>query len=353
MCTAITYKPKDSYFGRNLDLEYSYKVTVTVTPRNYELLFRKVGMLENHYAMIGMAYVVEDYPLYYDAVNEKGLAMAGLNFPGNAYYNEEVQGMDNITPFEFIPWILGQCKTVAEARGLLKHINLVNISFSEELPLSPLHWMIADKEASIVVESVRDGLKIYENPVGVLTNNPTFEYHLHNLSNYLNLSSKQPDNCFGGQIELHRYSRGMGAIGLPGDWSSASRFVRAAFVKMHSLPMHVESEDRHKKLDSEISDTVSGVTEQACVNQFFHILDTVAPPNGCVEVGSGKWQYTIYSCCCNQEKGIYYYTTYENREVIGVDMYQEDLSGVKLISYALKPCGAFYIQNKKQTQDIS
>jgi len=346
MCTAITYKPKDSYFGRNLDLEHSYQETVTITPRNYELVFREVGVLEKHHAMIGIAYVVEDYPLYYDAVNEKGLAMAGLNFPGNACYNDIVQGMDNITPFEFIPWILGQCETVAEVRGLLNHINLINVSFSDELPVSPLHWMIADKEYAIVVEPVKDGLKVHDNPVGVLTNNPVFEYHLQNLSNYLHLSAKQPDKYFGSQIELHQCSRGVGAVGLPGDWSSASRFVRAAFVKMYSFPKHRAHTDKKQELVFEGS-------EQDCVNQFFHILGSVAHPKGCVEVELEKYQYTIYSCCCNQDKGIYYYTTYENREVTGIDMYQEDLSGVKLICYNLRSCGTIYIQNKQQIQDIS
>ena len=116
MCTAITYQTKDNYFGRNLDLDYVYQETVTITPRRYPLRFRQMGTLDRHYAMIGMAYVLGDYPLYYDATNEAGLSMAGLNFPGNAVYRQEEPGRDNVTPFEFIPWVLGRCATVAEAR---------------------------------------------------------------------------------------------------------------------------------------------------------------------------------------------------------------------------------------------
>ena len=176
MCTAITYSTKDHYFGRNLDLEYSYHEEVVVAPRNFPLLFRKCGSICSHYALIGMAFVVDDYPLYYDATNEKGLSMAGLNFPGNAHYFEERDGAVNIAPFEFVPWILGQCASVEEARQLLSRVNLININFSQVLPLSPLHWMIADQKEAIVVESVKDGLKVYDNPVGVMTNNPTFTY---------------------------------------------------------------------------------------------------------------------------------------------------------------------------------
>ena len=166
MCTAASYKTKDHYFGRNLDYEFSYNETVTVTPRNYPFHFRRMGDMPSHYAMIGMAFIQQDYPLYYDATNEKGLSMAGLNFPGNADYKPEAAGKDNVSPFEFIPWILGQCATVAQAREKLARLNLWNENFSEQLPLSPLHWMISDKDESIVVEQVKDGLKVYDDPVG-------------------------------------------------------------------------------------------------------------------------------------------------------------------------------------------
>ena len=119
MCTAITYHTRDHYFGRTLDLEYNYQEQVTVTSRNYEFRFRRKGGTERHYAIIGMATVVDGYPLYYEAANECGLAMAGLNFPGNAYYAPVAEGKDNIAPFEFIPWILAQCKSLGEARELL------------------------------------------------------------------------------------------------------------------------------------------------------------------------------------------------------------------------------------------
>lgn len=174
MCTAATYKTTDFYFGRTLDYEFSYGDEVAVLPRNYALTFRHMGVLKAHYAIIGMAYVVGDYPLYYDGINEKGLGMAGLNFVGNAVYQKIEEGRENIAQFEFIPWILAQCASVCEAREKLEKMNLVGTQFSEQLPAAQLHWMIADKKECIVVECMADGLHIYDNPAGVLTNNPPF-----------------------------------------------------------------------------------------------------------------------------------------------------------------------------------
>ncbi len=313
MCTAITFKTKDHYFGRNMDLEYTYQEAVTVTPRRFPFHFRRTKSLTEHYGLLGMATIAEGYPLYYDATNEAGLSMAGLNFPGNAVYYSLRSGADNIAPFELIPWILGQCATVREATVLLSRLNLANIPFSQEYPLSPLHWILADRTCAITIEPMSDGLNIHENPVGVLTNNPPFDYHICNLKNYLNLTREAPINRFASELELTPFSRGMGAIGLPGDLSSPSRFVRAAFTKFNSVCKH---------------------TESASISQFFHILGSVAQQNGCVRVGDG-FERTVYSSCCNVDKGIYYYTTYENSQITGVNMHKEELDGDQLISYPL------------------
>ena len=328
MCTAITYKTKNHYFGRNLDYEFSYNETVTITPRNKELKFRHVDALKKHYAMIGMSYVVDNYPLYYDATNEKGLSMAGLNFVGNASYNKLCgnidKNVDNIATFEFIPWILGQCENIMDVKELLNKINLTDESFNENLPASQLHWIIADKDSAITVESVKDGIKIYDNEIGVLTNNPPFDYQIFNLNNYMSLSTEAPQNHFSDRLNLKEYSRGMGAIGLPGDLSSASRFVRAAFTKLNSF---------------------SGDSESESISQFFHILLSVAQQRGCVHMGNGKYEITIYSSCCNTDKGIYYYITYENSQITAVDMYNENLDSDKLVSYPLVKNQQIKIQN--------
>ncbi len=312
MCTAATYKTKDFYFGRTLDYDFSYGDEVTIMPRNYSFTFLEMGTWNSHYAMIGMAHVSKGYPLYYDAVNEKGVGMAGLNFVGNAVYRRRENGKDNIAQFEFIPWILFQCATVKEARKLLSQINITNIPFSSELPLAQLHWILSDKEECIVVESVEAGLKIYDNPVGVLTNNPPFDMQMAALRNYMALSVKPPKNTFAPGLTLETYSRGMGAIGLPGDLSSQSRFVRAAFTKMNSR---------------------SGKNEKESVSQFFHILNSVDQQRGCCELEGGECEYTIYTSCCNVDKGIYYYTSYDNHQITSVDMNRENLNSDRLIRY--------------------
>ena len=324
MCTAATYKTKDFYFGRTLDYEFSYGDEIIITPRNFEFNFRMGKKMEKHYAIIGMAHVAGDYPLYYDAINEKGLGIAGLNFVGNAYYNDCADGKDNIAQFELIPWILCQCETVKEVRELLKNINITNEPFSEKFPLAQLHWIIADKNEAIIVESIKDGLKVYDNPVGVLTNNPPFDKQMFELNKYMNLSSKSPQNNFSNKLNMEYYSRGMGGIGLPGDLSSQSRFVRVSFVKMNS---------------------VSGDDEKSSVSQFFHILNSVDQQRGCCDVGDGKYEITIYTSCCNASKGIYYYITYNNHQITGVNMFKENLDGDKIIKYPVIEDGLVRWQN--------
>ena len=262
MCTAATYKTKDFYFGRTLDYEFSYGDQIVITPRNYSFHFRHVGDMKNHYAIIGMAHVA---------------------------------------------------------------INIVNTPFSEQLPLAQLHWIIADENESITVESMSDGLHIYDNPVGVLTNNPPFPQQMFQLNNYMYLSPKQPKNTFGGNLALDAYSRGMGSLGLPGDLSSSSRFVRVAFTKVNAI---------------------SGESEEESVSQFFHILGSVDQQRGCCEVTDGKYEITLYTSCCNVIKGIYYYNTYENHQISAVDMHAEDLESNKLICYPVIQGERINYQNK-------
>ena len=324
MCTAATYRTKDFYFGRTLDYEFSYGDEVTITPRSYPFHFRYLPSLEHHYAMIGVAHVAENYPLYYDAVNEKGLGIAGLNFVGNAAYRKSRDGADNVAQFELIPWLLGQCATVAEARALLARMELVDTPFAPQYPLAQLHWLIADQDEAITLESTADGLHIYDNPVGVLTNNPPFPQQLFALNNFRHLSPKNPENTFAPGLDLTAYSRGMGGLGLPGDLSSQSRFVRAAFVKMNAT---------------------SADSEPESVSQFFHILNSVDQQRGCCEVADGKYEITIYTSCCNATRGIYYYTTYDNHQISAVDMHRENLDSADLIRYPMRDKEQIFFQN--------
>ncbi len=304
MCTALKH---GHFFGRNLDYESSYGEQVTITPRhfNYQFRFTKV---KAKYALIGMAHIYENYPLYYDAMNEKGLSIAGLNFVGNTKFYEMDLNKENVAPFEFIPWLLCQCQDLKEVKEKLQQINLVNEAFNAYFPIASLHYMVSDHDGSIVIECMEDGMHIHENPTHVLSNNPPFPYQQFNLNNYMHLSSKQPENHFD-SIDLAPYSRGMGAIGLPGDASSMSRFVRASFLASQS----------------KIHDS----------NQFFHLLHAVEQVKGICEVKENTYEYTIYTSCCDQKEMIYYYTTYNNHQINAVHLFHENLDENKLIAYPL------------------
>lgn len=314
MCTALSYTTDAHYFGRTLDVERDYGQQIIITPRGFQFSFGSGISPCRHFAMIGMAVQSSGVPLYFDAVNEKGLAMAGLSFPEYAYYHPSAQGRDNIASFEFIPWILTQCESVSQARSLLSRINICDSDFSESMPSQPLHWIISDQNESVTVESVREGLRIYKNPVGVLTNSPAFDMQLFNLNNYMALTRYPAQNRFSEKLLLHTYSRGMGALGLPGDLSSMSRFVRAAFTRENSI---------------------AGTGESGSVSQFFHILGSVRQQRGCTVLSDGSCEITAYTSCCNTSRGIYYYTTYENSSISCVDMHREQLDSHRLICYTL------------------
>jgi choloylglycine hydrolase len=304
MCTAIHW---NGFFGRTLDLEASLREQIVVTPRNFPLPFRRLGRMNSHYAMIGVAHVEDGYPLYYDAVNEKGLAMAGLNFPGNACYHDARPDRDNTAPFELIPWILGQCASVDEAKRMLKQVRVVDEIFSATLPQTPLHWMIADRELSVVAEPMEDGLRVYENPVGVMTNSPPFPRQANEAEEFARLTPVEPEPD---ESDREAVSRGRGALGLPGDWSSSSRFVRAGFVRKCAVHGGVE--------------------------QFFRMFDAVAVPEGCIALRDGGQVRTVYTSACDLERGLYYYTTYESHRIRCVSLCREHLDGTVLACYPLR-----------------
>ena len=323
MCTSISLLTKDHYFGRTLDLEYSYDEKVVITPRKYPLEFRFQKPVNQHFAIIGMATVVDRYPLYYEATNEKGLSMAALNFPDKTDYKDFDHQKNNICPFELIPWVLSKCESVEESKELLYSTNIISADFNDDFKSTPLHFMISDRDSSITVECVDDGLKIYYNPVSVLTNNPDFPTQIFNLNNYMSLTREEPETRFAEGFDFNKYSKGMGALGLPGDNSSMSRFVRAVFTRLNS---------------------VCGKSENESISQFFHILDTVSQTRGTVRAGDG-FVTTIYASCCNTDKGIYYYKTYENSQISAINMQNENLDTNELIIYNLQCEQQIYYQN--------
>lgn len=324
MCTAISYLANNHYFGRNLDVLSVYEESVTITPRHYPFLFRNGQKTGNHYAFIGMAHTEDDYPLYYDATNEKGLSIAALSFPSEAKYHEKSTDLIDLAPWELIPFILCQCETAAQAKKLLSKANIMSEKFREDIPLTPLHFLIADEKESFVAEPTENGLLLAENPVGVLTNSPPFDFQMQYLNLFMGLSNNPVENRFSKEIPFKKFSRGMGALGLPGDLSSPSRFVRAVFTKVHALKGKDEAHD---------------------IRQFFHILGSVEQQMGCVQLGD-QFEFTAYSSCCDTRKGIYYYKTYDNFSIVGINMHKEDPDGEKIINYPVIREGGFAVLNQ-------
>ena len=324
MCTALTMTTEDFYMGRTLDHTCSYGEEVTITPRNFPLTFRHGPKLDHHFAFVGMACVMDNFPLYYDGFNEHGLAIAGLSFVDSARYLPPAPDRNNVASFEILPRLLGQCRSVAEARVLLENLRVTDTAFNRQFPPSPLHWLLADRQEAIVIEPMADGLHLYENPVGVLTNEPPFPEQLRRVSDGMTFSALPPENKLAPRLKLPVYSYGLGAMGLPGDLSSPSRFLQAVFARENSL---------------------CGTSEAESVSQFFHLLDFISQPRGCTAIAKDVWEWTLYAACFSTRKGVYYYRTYDSHQICAVDLRQENLDGSDLIRYPLRREMSVFPQN--------
>lgn len=321
MCTVVSAKGKHAYVGRTLDLEYSYNECVTVTPRRFPFYFTNGETVREHAAIIGIAAVSEGVPLYFDAMNEHGLCMAGLHFPTHCYFSPPTRREREIAPFELIPRVLTACRTVDEARAWLSHKRLVDRPFSDTMSNTPLHWMVTDGEDSLVVESTREGLLLSDNAVGVLTNSPPFAMQMANLCQYRHLSAT------GGEAylaDLPSYSKGQGAFGLPGDLTSMSRFVRAVFTRQNA------------RFSARVGENVE---------QMFHVMDSVLQVRGCNRTADGE-EMTRYTGVMDVDTGVYYYTTYGNRRITAVDLHRAPIDRDRLCLYPLMTESAVFWQNK-------
>lgn len=329
MCTGLNLVTKDGkhFFGRNLDVLSSFKESVNIVPRDFGWL----NVVDNKtyktkYACIGMGIVVDNHPLLFDAVNEKGLAGGGLNFLSFAKFNDkEVDGKNNISASDFLLWALSNFTNLDELKSALEDLVLVNKGFKEDLPVALLHWMFTDLSGnSIVVEYMEDGIHVYDNPVGVLTNDPIFPWQIMNLNQYITLTAEEPLPKKIGNLNLHTYGHGLGMCGMPGDYSPAARFVKTAFFR---------------NCIEDANDERSGVTA------FFNVLNAVSVLKGCEVDKDGSMNYTVYKSAICQESGTYYYTEYGNRRVNAVCMFNEDLNSKEIVTFELNRQEDILFQN--------
>lgn len=320
MCTAVTYRGKDTFFGRNLDYIKTFGEKIIITPRHFILSFRHQQQIKKHYAIIGVGIIEDNYPLYYDAMNEYGLAVAALQFVNNAFYRKINHRKDNIASFELILWILSQCQNINEAKALLKRINVCHDNFKENMPSSELHWMITDDKESIVLETTEEGTFIMQNRMDVLTNNPPFQEQVAIAKKYQFLS---PYNKI--SLSKDKKTNGTGAIGLPGDYTSSSRFIRATFVKDYL----------QKKSNRTIDEVVL----------FFDILHAAQQPYGCSHDDDGNIMSTLYAICYNLNKGVLYYMAQSNYQITAIDIYHENLDNSQLIEFEMEQRQIIMYQN--------
>ena len=317
MCTGLALETKDGLhlFGRNMDIEYSFNQSIIFIPRNFKCVNKSNKKeLTTKYAVLGMGTIFDDYPTFADGMNEKGLGCAGLNFPVYVSYSkEDIEGKTNIPVYNFLLWVLANFSSVEEVKEALKNANIVDIPISENIPNTTLHWMISDITGkSIVVEQTKEKLNVFDNNIGVLTNSPTFDWHVANLNQYVGLRYNQVPEFKLGDQSLTALGQGTGLVGLPGDFTPASRFVRVAFLR-----------DAMIKNDKDSIDLI----------EFFHILNNVAMVRGSTRTVEEKSDLTQYTSCMCLEKGIYYYNTYENNQINAIDMNKENLDGNEIKTY--------------------
>ena len=300
MCTAISISKYKHYFGRTLDLEYNYNENVIIVPRAYNLKFRYNQSNNNHIAFMGIGIIENNYPLFYDGCNEKGLCIAGLNLPFSTTYSEYKSNKINLCSFELIPFILSNCANCNEVKSILSKCNITNDSFNNYYNNSKLHFMVSDNKTSIVIEIINKNIIIYNNEYGVLTNEPSFIFHLENIKHY-----NQIDNLINDKL------KGSHLLGLPGDNISSSRFVRSSINKKY-----FEFNENN-------------------ISEIFNIFNSVFELNGLSKINDNSFYKTIYISIYNSTDNICYIKTYNCSNIIQINIFDFNLNGINLFNYTI------------------
>ena len=314
-CTGIKLIAKDGFSVHGRTLEFGLKIdsSIVVIPRGYAFKGTTPEGLgleyKSKYGVVG--FIAFDEPAVLDGMNEKGLSVGVFYFPGFAEYakiSKENQ-QKALSPIEFSNWILTQFSNLDEVRAALADIVIAPTivkDWGNEPP--PFHYIIYDKSGnSLVIEPIKGKLISYENPLGVFTNSPTFDWHMTNLRNFINLSpfNAKPLQVEG--IELAPFGQGSGMVGMPGDFTPPSRFVRAAIYSITATPSQNNKE---------------------AVYQAFHILNQFDIPVGVVQAKDKDiihTDYTLITCVRNPQDLKIYFKTFEDQTIRFVDLKKFDL----------------------------
>jgi choloylglycine hydrolase len=308
--------------GRTLEFGVQVETSVVVVPRGYEF----VGTTPQgpglpytaKYAAVGA--IAYDNLAIMDGINEKGLAVGVFYFPGFAGYSKitEENQSKGLSPVEFSHWIVTQFATIEEVKSALSTVVIAPTVNKEwgDTP-APFHYIVYDnKGQSLVIEPINGKLKTYDNPLGVFTNSPTFNWHMTNLRNYINLTpvNAKPINLDG--LTFAPFGQGSGMVGLPGDFTPPSRFVRAAIFSTTAIPSNTANE---------------------AVFQAFHILNQFDIPVGVAREKSNgviHSDYTLVTSVKDPQALKYYFKTYGDQSIKVVDLKKFDLNAksIKRIS---------------------
>ncbi len=305
MCTAINVKTQfgSIFLGRTMDFSYPLDPQLYVVPRGYEWNNQlNTHTIKTNYTFMGIGQDISPVT-FADGVNEMGFAIAVLYFPGYAVYDpidmQERQTI-SVTALEMTKFLLSTCANVHQAAELLKTIRIVGIEDPVTQSVAPLHWIMADKEgACCVIEKTEKGLQVMNNPIGVLANSPDFLWHMTNLRNYMNVTPTQMEAIKWNSFSLMPFGQGAGTFGLPGDYTPPSRFVRAAFIKSHTIYSNNQSE---------------------AVTACFHVMESVSIPKGVVMTKRKTSDYTQYTAFIDLTTSQYFFKTYDNSEIIAVQL---------------------------------
>lgn len=319
-CSSITFVTKDNkhLIGRTYDEFGGSENQVLFLPKDYTV-FLQNGDTEGipaKYSVLGMG-VINTFrfigihtPILTDAMNTNGLMCTVLYYPHFAQYDTNSGAKYQVNPVFFPYFLLAECATVEEVVELLKDVNLTTEKIVEGEDM-PLHFMITDKTGeSVVIEPDAGGITVHRNSMGVLTNSPNYEWHKTNLRNYINITDTPKNPQIINGYEIEELGEGTGGLGIPGDYTPVSRFVRVAFYKHYS-----------PQPENEIQ----------AVTQMFHVFSAVDIPEGAVKVNDTLSEYTLYMSAMCAESLTYYYSSYENRRITAIDLNKiKDETGVKL-----------------------
>ncbi|QYY35624.1 choloylglycine hydrolase family protein [Ruficoccus sp. ZRK36] len=300
MCTSLTYATRDGFhfLARTMDFAFVLEGTPHVHPRRFGWRSQSGEEHRGRYGFVGAGRELEQF-FFADGVNEKGLAVCELYFPDEASYAPElVAGKVNLAPHELVTWLLSEIGSVQELRARFEALALVSYEFKLLGTVLPLHFIVSDSTgACVVIEPTADGLKLKENPAGVMTNSPELEWHLKNLNNLLGLRPENPPETPLGTLTLKPFGQGAGTLGLPGGYTPPERFLRTAFLR-------------------EYTERPAGA--EAGVAAILGILNPVTIPKGVNLKPGGVPDYTQYRSVMSLSERAYYFNNYGTNEVLRV-----------------------------------